>query len=528
LRRADGTSLPVQFEGVPFVDASPARRCQAALIDVSARREAEAVARCNVEQHRLLFESNPCPMWIFDEATLRFLAVNEATVKLYGWSREQFLRMTLKDIRPVEEVPRLMEKLAGQRESRLAFAGIWKHRKKDGTVFEVKVNIGCIQFEGHDGRLTMVTDISGLRRAEAALQELNASLEQHVAARTAELTLANERLRAIMDTALVGILTLNERGIIQSLNPAAVRIFGHAPAEMLGQNVGRFVDSPDQAPHEDFLAHWLQAGERYPPGVPCEAMGRCKDGSAIVVEFSLVELGRGQRQFVVMLRDITQRKRLERELLEAGDRERQRIGHDLHDGLGQHLHALYYMASLYERELKRKSPARAREAHWLSKHLEQAMELARGLARGLQPVNAVPEGLMQTLHELAERTKKLYRVNCRFECPAPVLIQRHSAANHLYRIAQEAVNNAVKHGRPTRIRVELAATRRKVVLGVRDNGSGIRRRTRRTGGMGLHIMQYRADAMNGSLTIGNLPEGGTAVVCSVPVETFHPEESEDQ
>ena len=132
---------------------------------------------------------------------------------------------------------------------------------------------------------------------------------------------------------------------------------------------------------------------------------------------------------------------------------------------------------------------------------------------------------MLALRELAECTQGVYRVDCRFECRSPILIHRHSAANHLYRIAQEAVNNAMKHGKPTRVRIRLAATPRSIILGIRDNGVGIRRRRKPSRGMGLHVMQHRADALSGSLLVQRLPEGGTEVVCTVNRQDLLPEEN---
>jgi signal transduction histidine kinase len=115
-------------------------------------------------------------------------------------------------------------------------------------------------------------------------------------------------------------------------------------------------------------------------------------------------------------------------------------------------------------------------------------------------------------------------VDCQFECRSPVLIHRHTAANHLYRIAQEAVNNAIKHGKPTRIRIKLTGTPQRIILGVRDNGVGISRRTKLGRGMGLHVMQHRADAISGSLLVQRLPDGGTEVVCTVSRQALLPQE----
>ncbi len=146
-------------------------------IEPLAPRMRAGAARANEEPYRLLFELNPNPMFIFDESTLRFLVVNEAAVNLYGWSRAEFLDMTVKEVRPPEDAPTLTAKLALLRGSQAAFAGEWRHRKKDGTAFDVEVTISCLQFQGRDARLTMVKDITERKRAEQALRESERRLE---------------------------------------------------------------------------------------------------------------------------------------------------------------------------------------------------------------------------------------------------------------------------------------------------------------------------------------------------------------
>jgi K+-sensing histidine kinase KdpD len=139
----------------------------------------------------------------------------------------------------------------------------------------------------------------------------------------------------------------------------------------------------------------------------------------------------------------------------------------------------------------------------------------------------MPEGLMTSLRELAERTRQLYDVDCRFECSSPVLVHQHHAATHLYRIAQEAVNNSIKHGRPSRIRIKLASSPDRITLGIRDNGVGIRRANGDGRGLGLHIMQYRANALSGSLVVQRTRHGGTEVVCTTRRECLQ-EKNEDK
>ena len=375
--------------------------------------------------------------------------------------------------------------------------------------------------------LGVTMDITERKLAEEQLNQLNAMLEQRVAERTETLADTNERLQAIMDSALVGILTLDGRGNIRSFNPAALQLFGYAPDEILGRNIGRLMASPHQARHESFMDHYLHSGKRQLLGGRNEVLGQSKDGRMIMLELTLTEFThRGQQRFVAMVRDITLRKRLEQELLEIIERERQRIGQDLHDSLGQQLHGLSYLAALLEKDLQKDGSARAGEAGKLNNYLNEALKLTRGMAHGLQPVKDMPKGLMMALHELAGHTNKLYRVDCRFVCRVPVLIGEHKAATHLYRIVQEAVSNAMKHGKATRIRIQLEAKPRLVILAVRDNGTGIRHRIKNSKGMGLHIMQYRANTINGLLSIQKLPARGTEVVCIIGRQSLLPADKE--
>jgi signal transduction histidine kinase len=136
------------------------------------------------------------------------------------------------------------------------------------------------------------------------------------------------------------------------------------------------------------------------------------------------------------------------------------------------------------------------------------------LARGLSPVDVESGGLMAALKELAENTERLFRISCRFECPQPILIHDNTVATHLYRIAQEAIQNAVKHGHSTRLKVSLTKSRAAITLTILDNGLGISTGTRAPEGMGLRIMHYRARTIGGKLTIQPAPKKGTKVVCA--------------
>jgi PAS domain S-box-containing protein len=222
---------------------------------------------------------------------------------------------------------------------------------------------------------------------------------------------------------------------------------------------------------------------------------------------------------VGILQDITDRKRLEREILEISEREQRRIGQDLHDGLGQHLAGIELMSQVLEQRLatgkSKESAALAVEAGKISRHVRDAIGQTRLLARGLSPVVLESEGLMAALRQLAEDGTQMFRVQCEFDCPAPVLVPDNAVATHLYRIAQEALSNAVKHGKSPRTVIRLGAAGERILLAIADQGIGIPEHLPAHRGMGLRIMQYRAGVIGGSLVVQRNPEGGTTIICSV-------------
>ena len=148
--------------------------------------------------------------------------------------------------------------------------------------------------------------------------------------------------------------------------------------------------------------------------------------------------------------------------------------------------------------------------------INEAIAQTRNLARGLHPVEPGPNGLMLALETLADRTKKLFNVGCHFKCRRLVLVKDNTVATHLFRIAQEAISNAIKHGKPGRIEISLTETTERINLAIKDDGIGMPARLRKKPGMGLRIMRYRAGMIGGSLTIKKEAKGGTGIVCMVP------------
>ncbi len=213
--------------------------------------------------------------------------------------------------------------------------------------------------------------------------------------------------------------------------------------------------------------------------------------------------------------EILERERLEREVLDVGERERRRIGRDLHDSLGQLLTGTALAGQVLHEKLQAGAASEAGDAARIVGLVEQAIEQTRRLARGLDPVVMDGGGLAQGLLELAERTRELSAVSCEFRAVGNATIEDSVKAIHLYRIAQEAITNAIRHARPSRVVVTLEELPGRVRLSVRDDGCGLPAAP--TGrGMGMRIMAHRAAVMQGTFEARSAPGGGTLVTSEVP------------
>jgi len=208
-------------------------------------------------------------------------------------------------------------------------------------------------------------------------------------------------------------------------------------------------------------------------------------------------------------------QRLEREIIDISEREQQRIGRDLHDGVCQYLAAIGFSAAILSRDLERESSIRSHKAGEIANLLQDALKRTRDLARGLSPVDRDEGGLESALNELASSTSRLSGISCSFICVGQVEIRDNARAVHLFRIAQEALNNAIKHGRPKAVVVALEASNRALSLRVSDDGVGFDPSGSERKGMGLNIMRYRARMLAGTLEIQSNSPVGTMVTCTI-------------
>lgn len=213
--------------------------------------------------------------------------------------------------------------------------------------------------------------------------------------------------------------------------------------------------------------------------------------------------------------EMAERQRLEEEILQVSEREQRRIGHDLHDSLCQHLTATALAGQVLGERLAAKALPEARDASHVVALVEDGIDLARNLARGLYPVEMDAEGLMAAFQQLANNISKGAKVRCVFECDKPVLIHDDAVATHLYRITQEAIRNAVRHGKPKRIGINLSEENNMIKLTVEDDGVGPPEDIQAGEGLGVRIMAHRAAMIGGAFAIEPAPTGGTIVTCTL-------------
>jgi signal transduction histidine kinase len=225
---------------------------------------------------------------------------------------------------------------------------------------------------------------------------------------------------------------------------------------------------------------------------------------------------RVKQRTVALTQEMHERERLEKEILQVSEREQRRIGRDLHDGICQHFTATALAGRVLEEKLAAKTLPEARDAANIVGLVEDGIALARNLARGISPVELEAEGLVAAFHEMAANLNKLSKVQCVFQSDARVSVSDASTATHLYRIAQEAVTNAIRHGKANRIDISVANRNGFVTLAIEDDGVGLPDTWQTKKGLGTRIMAHRATMIDGSFSIEPNPTGGTLVKCVLP------------
>lgn len=324
---------------------------------------------------------------------------------------------------------------------------------------------------------------------------------------------------AIIERMSEGVMLVTEEGTILFANPALEKLFGYSSGELNGCNA-QILSFRSSANFQGLLRTVFDGTTDDRTSI-IDLEGRRLDGSMCPVQgyFSQMMLG-GVRCVVAVITDISERKQLEREVMQVATRVQQRIGSDLHDGLGQQLAGVAMMLQgLGQRVAKSGNSSLNSEVEDVVQLVNAAIRSTRSLARGLSPVRASREGLLEGFEELVNQVLERYRIRVQMELSLPeeMSVDENTATN-LYRIAQEGVLNAARHADATQILLRLRVAGPDVELLVIDDGAGFDPLTFSRGGMGLRIMRFRAQLIGGYLSVESRPGAGTTLRCRCPVK----------
>lgn len=326
---------------------------------------------------------------------------------------------------------------------------------------------------------------------------------------------SQQRIRSVLDAATDAIVTIDARGTIQTFSKGAEAMFGYSAGEAIGQNVSLLMGSPYRENHAGYLRRYLETREPRLLGRTRELRARRKNGEEFPIQLSVTEVP-ALGLYMGIIRDVTEQRALQEEIVRIATLEQRRIGEELHDNTQQELTGLGLLAETLSDSLRRNGSAEAAVAAKLAAGIAETNRRLRALAKGLVPVPVDREGLMVALGDLARRTEEEHGIECRFVCPKPVKVADDAAALHLYRIAQEAVTNAVRHASASAISVDLHADDRQLRLEIRDDGVGLDPQRRHGDGLGLRIMEHRCGLLGGQFTVREEEAGGTTIACVVP------------
>jgi len=311
---------------------------------------------------------------------------------------------------------------------------------------------------------------------------------------------SNERFRLLFERSMDAILISDDQGRFVEVNTAACKLLGATRDRLLKMTWSDLILSDDEVRtehREDGL------GE----------LSVCRpNGERRYIEFSASKLAADLN--LGILRDVTESRNLEREIQQVSEREQRRIGQDLHDGLGQALTGIAFMAKTLQNRLDARGREESADAGTIATLINDALSQARRMSRGLCPTVLETNDIDTALQQLAENMQSFYNVKCELKCDPTIRIGDNAVAVHLYRIAQEATTNAIKHGKASEILISMKVTTSGVMLRVQDNGCGFPKGGPKNTGMGLRVIQHRARMIGGTASIKPRPGCGVVVTCT--------------
>lgn len=469
--------------------------------DITSDVEAEEQLKASEEQYRLLFEQSPIPMWIFDPETFRFVAANNIAVEKYGYSESEIKKMKIFDLHPEVDVEAV--KKEAEKDLKLEKTGfdVWVHQTKSGEKLIVEISGSRIYYNGSVHRLIIANDITEKREVE---EKLRASEEQY---------------RLLFDQNPIPMWIYDPDTLrFSTTNQAARKKYGYTREEFSEMTILDIRPENDREAVKEDVKKWRR-GEAVSFS---EWVHITKQGEKLIVEISASNIiYEGHSQRLIIANDITSQRRAEERaisaIIEGEERERQRIAKELHDGLGQYLSAANMNLETVYEDLEGLEGKLKKSYKTGLELLKQSIIETRTISQNLLPKAIQDYGLGLAVESLINQLRNtnpdiqfyLYRNLGEASIPDKVQI-------NLYRIAQEALSNAIRHGKPENIDLQLIWSDDEILLTVEDNGMGFDKEKSDGKGLGLRSMKTRVGAMSANLDIVSTLGRGTIVSAAVP------------
>ncbi len=453
-------------------------------VETARRLYAEAELRAIEERFRQFSEHAGKFMWMSDPQTHELLYVSPGFEQVWAPSRERDYAS------PQAWTASFRLPGPGSRRSATGREEFYKIAAEDGSVRWIRDRM--VPIRDGDGQVVRVL---GVAEDITEAKQLREALHVN-----------EKKWRSLAAVSPDMVFRVRKDGTVLEYKPGADRSLSAAGAEFVGRNIRELLPAHLAAEARRQILQALRSGNVQ----TFEAQYLLPDE---VRDFEARGVACGEDEVLAVLHDITDRKRLEREIIEISSREQQRIGEDLHDGLGQHLTGITFLIRALERRLEGRSPEEAREAAEIGRLVMQALAQTRNLARGLFPAELERQGLVAAITELTADVERMCKVRCSFRADSSIDVTDQVIATHVFRIAQEAVNNAVKHGKARSIEVTLMPVHDHLELSVADDGAGFAPDAKMDG-LGLRIMNYRARKIGGALEVAKPDQGGIRVTCS--------------
>jgi PAS domain S-box-containing protein len=541
LIRKGASALPVVMQSVLVFDSkNKGFQRRTTITDITERKRVEMALRDNEARLQAILDAVPMAIISVDEAgTIE--SANPAAGSMFGYAVAELIGQNINILIATPEGETGGSELRDDAAKIPALCNAGRGRRRDGSIIPLDISVSEVRLVGRRVFAVFLRDITERKLAEEALRLRGR--QQQAIAELSQQALTGGGLDRLLEAAvsLVPRMLAVEYSRVLEIQPDGKSLLLRAGVGWHDGLVGKATVLMGFLSHSGYTL--LSGAPVIVPDMRTEVRFHSSTmlrDHGVVSGVSVIIHARGKPYGVLgahttrrraftnddvhflqsianVLAAAIERQDLEKEVLDIGDAEQRRIGQDLHDDVCQQLAGVEFLVQALAGELE--GTPSAGQVVKIGEYIRKATRHARMLARGLSLVEVEPRGLMVALQELAAHAEELFRIECQYHCESPVLVPDHASAVHLFRIAQEALTNAVRHGHAERVIIALTRDANRAQLTITDDGKGFSTPAGKSGGMGLRTMRYRAEMIGATFLIGPAEGCGTVVTCSFSAAT---------